>query len=131
GYSGAPCCTDGTVPCISTACCDPATNKCRGPAENCTAHHTVCVANQCVACGAPNQPCCQIFGTSENNACPLGGCCYYGEGQPAGSCIPQGSMCRAATAMTEETVCRGSTCTSCGNTLETCCQGDKCTAANT
>lgn len=130
GYSGADCCTDGSAPCISTACCDPATHKCRGPGDSCTADHTVCVANQCVACGAPGNPCCQIFGTTQTNACPFGGCCYYGQGQAAGACLAEGAQCRAATAMSGETVCHAGTCTACGTTLDPCCAGSQCTSPN-
>ncbi len=129
GFDGLACCTGGGPPCASTACCDPATNKCQGPGSACTATNTVCVSNQCVACGAPGEPCCQIFGTMQTNACPLGGCCYYAAGTAAGACFAEGEKCE--TGSSAETVCRSGKCSTCGTTLDACCAGSKCTSPNT
>jgi hypothetical protein len=131
GFTGLSCCTDGSPPCASTACCDPTTNKCQGPGSACTATGTVCAANQCVACGAPGEPCCQIFGTTETNACPRGGCCNYAAGEAGGSCIAEGGMCDSPGPMSVETVCRSGSCITCGSTLGSCCARNKCADANT
>ena len=129
GLTGLPCCTDGSPPCASTGCCDPGTNKCRGQGEACTAASSVCSANQCSACGAPGRPCCQVYGTTQPNPCPSGGCCDYSAGQLGGSCIPEGGQCDAPGPNTTETVCHSGSCMTCGSELGTCCAGNTCKVA--
>jgi len=130
GLGGLACCTDGSPPCASTGCCDPATNKCRGLGEACTAGGTVCGGNQCTACGAPGQPCCTLFNVTQPMPCPGGGCCNYANGQAGAMCIAEGGQCDAPGPMTTETVCRSNSCITCGGDFGMCCAGNKCTAPN-
>ncbi|HEY2407352.1 MAG TPA: hypothetical protein VGI10_15180 [Polyangiaceae bacterium] len=130
GYEGAPCCTDGSAPCVATVCCDQATNKCLGPGVACTASGTVCSAGQCGACGAPGQPCCNIIDQTTPNPCPAGGCCNYSAGELGGTCIAEGGQCEAPGPQSTETVCRSGDCVTCGSTLDTCCADGKCSDAN-
>jgi len=131
GFSGAACCTDGSPPCASTNCCDPATNKCHGAGEACIADGTVCAAGQCTSCGAPGQPCCTIIGMTQPDGCPRGGCCDYAHGESGGTCHPEGGQCDAPGPNTTETVCRNKSCITCGGFGGYCCADNKCTEAGT
>lgn len=130
GFTGEACCTSG-APCASTACCDPGTGKCLGAGEACTTPSTVCSAGQCLACGAPAEPCCSILGMTQPNGCPGGGCCNYAAGELGGACIAEGGQCNVPGPTSAETVCHTGSCITCGSSFGSCCAGNKCTDANT
>ena len=116
------------------ACCstpNPLPNFCVAPG-------TVCangVPGQCLACGAPTQPCC------DNNSCPQGGCCLggrcVGSGQSCGptmcvngscgdgQCGGLGQMCCAignsAICSAPDTRCILGACVACGGHDQPCC----------
>jgi hypothetical protein len=129
--TGLPCCTDGSAPCASTGCCDPGTNECIGLGTACTEPTSVCAANTCSPCGAPGEPCCPTFGTTNPDPCPLGGCCNYATDANGAQCIAEGGQCDAPGPNAVETVCNSGSCITCGSEFGLCCAGGTCNAPNT
>ncbi len=124
GYEQGPCCTSGPA-CVSTGCCDPATNKCVGPGSACSTTETLCAGGACGACGAPGQPCCPTSGVPNPDPCPTGGCCHY-TGPGSGVCVAEGGECEPADAGSPAIVCHAGTCSACGTFSAPCCPGATC-----
>jgi hypothetical protein len=67
-----------------------------------------------------------VYGMTQPNPCPSGGCCNYANGQMGGSCIAEGGQCEAPGPNSTEMVCRSGSCITCGSELGYCCAGSKC-----
>jgi hypothetical protein len=118
GYSGGPCCTDGT-PC-SGGCCDPAGQTCVFAGEECSGGNSVCTGSSCAPCGGTGQACCN------GDQC-TDGCCDT-QSTPT-TCVGVGSQC--GDVGIEQVCLTGGICESCGDDGEPCCPGNTCSDATT
>lgn len=108
-----PACAGGQV-CEGTTCVCPAGACCPGCDDSQT-----CIAESCVPCGAPTEPCC-------GGTCGAGAACAGGTCEPCGG---EGQLCCGATC-TGPLTCMSGRCAmpppTCGGASQACCAGNTC-----